>query len=617
MTRKDKPDRDNHGAGETTRPAGISRRDVLRAGTGAAAAGALPSAASAQAPATAPATAAPPAAAPPGAEPHPAKPPAQYPAQRTTPLGRPYNIVLFISDEEAYHLRPAEGYTTPARAELQRRGTTFHRHYIGAAMCTPSRGVMFSGQPPQVNGVYDQMELGYVPSLKTDKPSLGTIFKQLGYATAYFGKFELRKDIITPSPHINYTDALREYGFDTFAPDGDKVGAPDQAYDTDTFTGGEAIRWLRTNAQELNKQGKPWLLVVSFVSPHDIMYGDANQPGKKVQLSQVGMTITPPPQNTHFARQWKFPQSPSHFQPMDSPGRPRAQLAYMIGWSAFLGEIPVDALDMWNTYYNYYLNLIRDNDRNLQAVIDALSALDLWNSTVVFRTADHGELGGSHGGLRGKGPLPYEQECHVPAVIVHPEHPGGRNCEALTSHIDLIPTLVGLTNADAKQRQEAVAGLPGRDFTSLLKAPGHAAADAIREAVLFNYVGLQTVDSLYMMRVCRDIAHGRFAPPFTEVKPDMTRRGFISFVYNGRYKFARYYAPDNFNTPKTFSELLANNDIELFDLITDPDEVKNFGADPHKNKDLIMRMNTLLNRMIAKEVGVNNGRFLPAVLRKS
>jgi arylsulfatase len=619
MANKDKPDRNHHAAGEASRDAAVSRRDVLLAGTGVAAAGALPSAAAAQTPPQPP-TAATPAAAPPVAPPGAARssagPAAPHPAKRTKPLGRPYNMVLIISDEEAYHLRPAEGYTTPAREQLQLRGTTFERHYIGAAMCTPSRGVMFSGQPPQINGVYDQMELGYVPNLRTDKPSLGTIFKKLGYTTAYFGKFELRKDIITPSPHINYTDALQEYGFDTFAPDGDKVGAPDQAYDTDTYTGSEAIRWLRSNAQELNEQGKPWLLIVSFVSPHDIMYGDANQPGNDVQVSQVGMTITPPPDNTHFARQWKFLQSPSHFQPMDSPGRPRAHLAYMIGWSAFLGEIPVDALDMWNTYYNYYLNLIRDNDRNLQAVIDTLSALDLWDSTVVFRTADHGELGGSHGGLRGKGPLPYEQECHVPAVIVHPEYPGGRSCEALTSHIDLIPTLVGLTSVDAKQQKEVLGDLPGRDFTSLLKAPDRAAADAIREAVLFNYVGLQTVDTLYMIRVCRDIAHGRFAPPFTEAKPDMTRRGFISFVYNGRYKFARYYAPDNFNTPKTFAELIADNEFELFDLLTDPEEVKNLGVDAEKNKDLIMRMNALLNKMIAKEVGVNDGSFLPAVLRE-
>jgi len=289
----------------------------------------------------------------------------------------------------------------------------------------------------------------------------------------------------------------------------------------------------------------------------------------------------------------------------------------MIGWSQFLEEIPVNATKMWNTYYDYHLNLIRDNDRNLKAVIDSLSALGLWDSTVVLRTADHGEFGGSHGGLRGKGPLPYEQECHVPAVIVHPEHPSGRTCRALTSHIDLILTLVGLTNADSSMRAGAVEGMPGRDFSTLLRAPETATVDAVREAALFNYVGLQTVDSLYMSRVCRDIANGRFAPPFTEAKPDMSRRGFISFVFDGRYKFARYYAPDNFNTPATIEQLLANNDIELFDLHADPNELNDLGLDIVANKDLITRMNPLLNRMIAREVGVNDGSFLPPVLRKA
>jgi hypothetical protein len=120
-----------------------------------------------------------------------------------------------------------------------------------------------------------------------------------------------------------------------------------------------------------------------------------------------------------------------------------------------------------------------------------------------------------------------------------------------------------------------------------------------------------------MMRVCRDIAHGRFAPPFTAVKPDMTRRGFISFVFDGRYKFARYYAPDNFNTPETLEALLAHNEIELFDLHSDPDELHNLGVDIESNEALILRMNALLNRMIAREVGVNDGSFLPQVLRRS
>lgn len=581
---------------------GVSRRNVLKAGTGAAAFAPLAGFSASAATST-------------GETPVEQKP-AAFSASRAAPADHPYNVILFISDEEAYHLRPAEGFTTPARDELQRRGTTFHNHYIGAAMCTPSRGVMFSGQPPQINGVFDQMELGYVPSLRTDRPSLGTIFKDLGYETAYFGKFELRKDIIAPKSDVNYTDALKAYGFDTFAPDGDKVGAPDQAYDTDTYTAGAAIRWLRTNAQEINKKGKPWCLIVSFVSPHDIMYAEVNEPGKRVQESQVGMKIVPPPDNSFFATQWKFAPSPSATERMDAPGRPRAHLSYMIGWSAFLGEIPVHEAGMWNSYYNFYLNLVRDNDRNLHSLLETISNLDLWKSTVVMRTADHGELGGAHGGLRGKGPLPYEQEVHVPAVVVHPEHDGGRNCQALTSHMDLIPTLVGLTNADKTRRDAAVSGLPGHDFSPLLKNPDGAGVDAVREAVLFNYVGLQTVDSLYMMRVCRDIAEGRPAPSFAVAKPDMSRRGFISFVYDGRYKFARYYAPDRFNTPETLDDLLADNELELFDLHTDPDEVVNLAADPKTNGDLIMRMNELLNRMIEKEVGFNDDRFFPDGLRQ-
>jgi arylsulfatase len=587
---------------QSTGPAqsdGVGRRTVLGAGLGVAAA-VLPAGAAGQTPAMPP----------------PESSTAPFPASRSGPLDRPYNVVLIITDEEAYHLRPAEGFATPARSELQRRGTTFLNHYIGSAMCTPSRGVMFSGQPPQVNGVFDQMETGYVPSLGTDRPSMGTVFRQLGYRTAYFGKFELRRDIIVPKRDVNYADALTAYGFDGFAPDGDKVGAPNQGYDTDVHTAAEAVRWLRMFGQALNRQGIPWLLVVSFISPHDVMYADVNPPGQAVQKSLTGGKITRPPANTAFATTWSFQPSPSALEPLDKPGRPRAQLSYNTGWSAWLGEIPADATAMWHDYYNLYLNMVRDNDRTMQGVLDAISALDLWSSTAVVRTADHGELGGSHGGLRGKGPLPYEQETHVPMVVVHPEQPGGRTCRALTSHIDLVPMLAGLTNVDGARRATALAGLPGRDFSPLLRGPEQAGLAAIREGTLFNYVGLWTVDPLYMIRIARDLGVDRNAPPFSEVRPDLTPRGFVSFCFDGRYKFARYYAPDNFNTPTTFEELVGNNDLELFDLERDPDEMLNLAVDLGTNRELILRQNDLLNRLIAREVGHNNGSFLPAALRK-
>src|SRR5436190_1253173 len=74
----------------------------------------------------------------------------------------PYNIILVLSDQQEYDLRAKGDYTLPARERLERLGTTFRNHYVASAMCTPSRAALLSGQPPQVNGVFDQMQTGYV-----------------------------------------------------------------------------------------------------------------------------------------------------------------------------------------------------------------------------------------------------------------------------------------------------------------------------------------------------------------------------------------------------------------------------------------------------------------------
>ena len=95
----------------------------------------------------------------------------------------------------------------------------------------------------------------------------------------------------------------------------------------------------------------------------------------------------------------------------------------------------------------------------------------------------------------------------------------------------------------------------------------------------------------------------------------LDKRGFLSFVFDGRYKFARYYAPAAFNTPQTLEEILKSNDVQLFDLQSDPDEMRNLVLDLENNRATILRMNSLLNELMAKEVGVNDGRFLPQDIR--
>jgi len=96
-----------------------------------------------------------------------------------------------------------------------------------------------------------------------------------------------------------------------------------------------------------------------------------------------------------------------------------------------------------------------------------------------------------------------------------------------------------------------------------------------------------------------------------KVEPDFHYRCGIRSAFDGRYRFSRYFSPLDFNTPTTYESLTAKNDLELYDLQEDADEVHNLAADPKANRDLIMTMNAKLNGRIADEVGDDNGSFLP------
>jgi arylsulfatase A-like enzyme len=334
---------------------------------------------------------------------------------------KPRNIILILRDQTRYDLPVAAGYQMPAPDRLAQQGITFRNHYIASAMCTPSRAALFSGQPSQINGVFDQMEAGYVPSLRTDRPNMGSMMKTLGYRTAFFGKWEMDLDMIPPKPTVNTSEALQPYGFDIYQPDGDKTGEPNQGYKTDVYTASESVRWLRGNVPGLRASGQPFFMIVSFVNPHDIMYADANVPGTaQAQKSPLNGVLTAPPRNALYDKRWDAAPSPTMQESLSAPGMPTALTEYHTGWTGILGTIPVDRPDMWQVFNDYYLNMIRDTDASMQLLLDALDELSLWSHTVVIFTADHGEMDGDHGGIRGKGPFAYEGNARVPLILVHP-----------------------------------------------------------------------------------------------------------------------------------------------------------------------------------------------------
>ena len=66
-----------------------------------------------------------------------------------------------------------------------------------------------------------------------------------------------------------------------------------------------------------------------------------------------------------------------------------------------------------------------------------------------------------HHQMRGKGSCAYEEQNHVPLMVRHPAYSGGVTCNAVTSQLDLAPTLPALTGADASARAKAASGLKG------------------------------------------------------------------------------------------------------------------------------------------------------------
>ena len=91
----------------------------------------------------------------------------------------------------------------------------------------------------------------------------------------------------------------------------------------------------------------------------------------------------------------------------------------------------------------------------------------------------------------------------------------------------------------------------------------------------------------------------------------MKKRGSVRTVFDGRYKFSRYFAPVERNQPKNLDELYRWNDVELFDLKNDPTELKNLALDRHTHADLLLRMSSKLETLIKDEIGVDDGREMP------
>ncbi|HEX9183830.1 MAG TPA: sulfatase-like hydrolase/transferase [Burkholderiales bacterium] len=529
----------------------------------------------------------------------------------------PYNILFLLTDQERF-FRPGElpeGYSLPAHERLKARGTTFVNHRINSCVCTPSRSVLYTGQHIQHTRMFDNTNFPWITSMSTEIRTVGDLLREAGYYTAYKGKWHLTKEFETvnklAAPTRIFTKEMEAYGFSDYFGIGDIIAHTQGGYLHDGVIAAMGASWLRGKGRELAAEGKPWFLAVNLVNPHDVMFYDTDAPGTPLRAERGLGHVARDPRDPLYAKQWPFKLPPNHAQPLDAPGRPAAHRDFLRSHDALIGEIPSEAA-RWRRRHNYYLNCLRDVDRNIAAVLRELDAAGLADRTIVVLTADHGDMDGAHQ-LHAKGAVAYREQNHVPLVIAHPAFPGGRQCAAVTSHLDLAPTLVGFTAAAADRRGAILKGLPGRDFGGLLAAPEKAGVDAVRDGALFNYNMFAYLDGDYLHKAVEHLRKGGKPDQLKAagVVPDLRKRGAVRSVYDGRYVFARYFSPKQHNTPATLEELYALNDVELYDVRADPLEMRNLAAGERPRRALVLAMNEKLNRLIEAEVGEDRGQMLP------
>ena len=123
---------------------------------------------------------------------------------------------------------------------------------------------------------------------------------------------------------------------------------------------------------------------------------------------------------------------------------------------------------MKRNYLNFYGNLMKSSDAYLVKILDTLARTGLLENTLVIATADHGEMGTAHGGLRQKNFNFYEESTRVPLVYSNPRlFKQPETNHALVSHVDFLPTLASLVGAPAGAR----AAWQGVDYSDQILEP--------------------------------------------------------------------------------------------------------------------------------------------------
>jgi arylsulfatase A-like enzyme len=414
------------------------------------------------------------------------------------------NVFIVMTDEERYpppyeddKLAEFRRTQLPGRQRMLDEGVSLHRHYAASAACLPSRASLFTGQYPSLHGVTNTDGLAKQPSdpamswLDPDTvPTMGDWFRAAGYRTHYRGKWHIsHADLLTPGTHDGLVandrdgnvladayDAYRRanrldpFGFDGWiGPEPHGANPANAGYVRDNLFTDQVEQLFSTLSSDPDT---PWLTVASLVNPHDIVF------------SGFGWQFLgfPEPADDTVP---DIAAAPSQGDSLAS--RPSAQADFVRCYPQVLFPQPTDL-----AYRRFYYWLHKIVDACILRLLEMLDASGQAENTIVLFTSDHGDMLGAHGGMQQKWHTAYDEAIRVPMAIRGSGITAGAEGLSLpTSHVDIVPTLLGLIGAEPEALQKKVSQhhieaqpLVGRDLSGMLT--GSASLGDVYSPVYFN-----------------------------------------------------------------------------------------------------------------------------------
>jgi arylsulfatase A-like enzyme len=318
------------------------------------------------------------------------------------------NILLILTDQQSHTAWSGARnpwLATPAMDSLADAGTVFEEAYCSYPVCSPSRASIFTSRLPHETGV---MENG--KAITAGLPTMGEIFRAAGYRTAYGGKWHLPKAF----------DGMT--GFDKIA-GGHALGAK-----MDTPLADACVEWLRTSG----KGETPFLLVASFMNPHDICDWIRQHPGAR-----------------EHAGRFRYPPAPGN-QCVD-PEEPTAiQYHRTAGYDLMSKAVGIASewmRDDFRQYLHDYYRMVEAVDKEIGRVVKALKDARLDGDTLIAFASDHGEGMGAHRWVQKAGF--WEETAHVPLMFSGAGVKRGVRSRSLVTLMDILPTFCDYAGIEA------------------------------------------------------------------------------------------------------------------------------------------------------------------------